>query len=59
MVAGVGKIGKAARGGPFLAGLAPQFGKNWCSYEASEHEKKSGGTDCEIAAKNRAEHGHV
>ena len=59
MVTRVGKIRETARGGPFLAGLAPEFGKHRCSHEASESEKKRDGAEREMAAKNRAGHGDV
>jgi hypothetical protein len=59
MVTGVGKIGEATRGGPFLAGFAPEFGKYRCSHEAREGEKKPDGTEREMAAKKKAGHGDV
>ena len=59
MVTGVGKIWKAARGGPFLAGLTPKFGKHGGGHEPSAPEKKRDGTERELAVKKRAKHGEV
>ena len=59
MVTRVRKIGETARGGPFLAGFAPEFGKHRCSREASVPEKKRDGAEREMAAKKKAGHGDV